>query len=292
MKETDIISYKSDSGVEVRLSPQMIRQLQSGAGVLTGAEIGYCLKLCEATGVNPWIGDVHFIKYGSEKVSIVTGKGVFTKRAAADHNYDGPDAGIIVERAGEIIELDGCFMLPTDTLLGGWAKAYRKDWAHPVTIKVYLTEYIGLKRDGTPNRQWSTMPGTMIRKVALVQALREAFPERLNGLYDPAEVNIDIEDAKPVEAEVKTVEPEKKDLPLESQLIESLVKEISMYFTAQDTVFTADERDQYKALINNYAIDKKPVEAFEKLLDDISMEDEKRRAAPVEPEPAEQQELY
>ena len=35
------------------------------------------------------------------------------------------------------------------------------------------------------------MPATMIRKVALVQALREAFPDRYQGLYDASEVGYD-----------------------------------------------------------------------------------------------------
>ena len=35
------------------------------------------------------------------------------------------------------------------------------------------------------------MPCLMIRKVAIVQALREAFPEDLGGLYDIDEMDID-----------------------------------------------------------------------------------------------------
>ena len=38
------------------------------------------------------------------------------------------------------------------------------------------------------NQQWSKKPATMIRKVALVQALREAFPANLGGMYAAEEV--------------------------------------------------------------------------------------------------------
>ena len=38
------------------------------------------------------------------------------------------------------------------------------------------------------------MPGTMIRKVALVQALREAFPNTFAGLYDAAEMKVELPD--------------------------------------------------------------------------------------------------
>jgi hypothetical protein len=38
---------------------------------------------------------------------------------------------------------------------------------------------------------WKVMPGTMIRKVALVQSLREAFPDEFGGMYSPEEMPID-----------------------------------------------------------------------------------------------------
>lgn len=59
-----------------------------------------------------------------------------------------------------------------------------------------MTEYTGRKSDGSPNGQWSGKPATMIRKVALVQALREAFPARLGALYTAEERGY----AEPVEA--------------------------------------------------------------------------------------------
>ena len=50
-----------------------------------------------------------------------------------------------------------------------------------------MEEYAGRKKDGSLNGQWSKKPATMIRKVALVQALREAFPKALGGLYTAEE---------------------------------------------------------------------------------------------------------
>ena len=54
-----------------------------------------------------------------------------------------------------------------------------------------MNEYIGRKSDGTVNSQWAVKPATMIRKVAKMQALREAFPEDLQGLYAAEEVTPD-----------------------------------------------------------------------------------------------------
>ena len=39
------------------------------------------------------------------------------------------------------------------------------------------------------NSQWKSKPATMIRKVAVVQALREAFPEDFGGLYSEEELS-------------------------------------------------------------------------------------------------------
>ena len=56
-----------------------------------------------------------------------------------------------------------------------------------------LEEYIGLKKDGTPNRFWKEKPATMIEKVAIVHAKREAFPEEFQNLFVPEEMGIDID---------------------------------------------------------------------------------------------------
>ncbi|MDS7999093.1 recombinase RecT, partial [Streptococcus pneumoniae] len=50
---------------------------------------------------------------------------------------------------------------------------------------------------------WNTMPATMIRKVALVNALREAFPEDLGNMYtedDGGETFDRIKDLTPQES--------------------------------------------------------------------------------------------
>ena len=73
------------------------------------------------------------------------------------------------------------------------------------------------KSDGTINGQWSRKPATMIRKVALTQALREAFPEDLGGMYASEEMGVDFAeeplppvqiDEQPTLAEVPEAAPE------------------------------------------------------------------------------------
>ena len=71
-------------------------------------------------------------------------------------------------------------------------------YAVPMFDEVSFEEYAGRKSDGSLNSQWKSKPGTMIRKVAIVHALREAFPEDLQGLYDASEMGVE----QPVSAPV------------------------------------------------------------------------------------------
>ncbi|MDZ4063082.1 MAG: recombinase RecT, partial [Coriobacteriia bacterium] len=104
----------------------------------------------------------------------------------------------VLGRNGEIIDRDGALVLGTETLVGGWVRVSRKDWPQPLFHRVGLDEYAKTNRAGELQRNWATMPATMIRKVALVQGLREAFPEQLQGLYSEEEEAPVAERAQPV----------------------------------------------------------------------------------------------
>ena len=119
---------------------------------------------------------------------MVVGKEAFMKRAEANKAYSGFDAGIIVIDSNNNVNYrKGTIKLPDETVLGGYAEVWRKDREHSVRIEVSFDEYAAKKKDGTLNAQWTKRPATMIRKVALVQALREAFPGELGGMYTAEE---------------------------------------------------------------------------------------------------------
>lgn len=184
-QNTGIVEYESN-GEMVKLSPSMVRKyLVSGGGAVTDGEVMMFLSLCRYQHLNPFLKEAYLIKYGSnDPAAIVTGKDVFTKRADATPNYAGKKAGVIVVDAkGEVIEREGAFVLPKEILVGGWAKVFIKGHDTPEYAAVGLEEYIGRKKNGEVNSNWSKRPATMIRKVAVVQALREAFPDRFQGLY-------------------------------------------------------------------------------------------------------------
>lgn len=59
--------------------------------------------------------------------------------------------------------------------------------------KMPFKQTVSLQEFDKGMANWKTMPGTMIRKVALVQALRECFAIDLAGCYDSAEIDQAIE---------------------------------------------------------------------------------------------------
>ena len=189
--DNGVVKYNTDAG-EIELSPATIKKyLVSGNGNVTDQEIIMFLNLCRYQKLNPFLREAYLIKFGTSPATIVTGKEVFTKRAAKKPEYDGADAGIIIHKGDEVIYRPGTMLANTETLIGGWAEVYRKDWKRPVRSEVSLTEYKRFKADGSPMPNWKSMPATMIRKVALVQALREAFPEDLGGMYSQEEMPVD-----------------------------------------------------------------------------------------------------
>ena len=97
----------------------------------------------------------------------------------------------VIDAEGKIDYRVGTFYIPSrEELVGGWCEVYRKD-REPERVEVSLDEYVGRKKDGTVNSQWSGKPATMIRKVAVAQCLREAFTSEFQGMYVPEEMGVE-----------------------------------------------------------------------------------------------------
>ena len=203
-----IIEYESN-GEMIKLSPNMIRNyLVNGGGNVTDQEVTMFLSLCKYQHLNPFIRDAYLIKYSSNTpATMVTSKDVLTKRADRNPNYRGKQAGVIVlTKDNEIVEREGAFVLPNEQLVGGWAKVFVKGKEVPEYASVSFEEYAGRTKGGELNSQWKTKPATMIRKVAVMHALREAFPNEFQGLYAQEEFpevsDIKLDTEKIVEAEI------------------------------------------------------------------------------------------
>jgi phage recombination protein Bet len=183
VKNAEVL-YKTQAGDDVRLTPEIVRAyLVSGnAAKVSGGEVAMFMRLCQYQQINPFLREAYLIKYDEKTpASIVVGKEAFTKRAERHADFNGQQAGIIVlTKDGTLDNRIGTVWVKEkgETLIGGWAKVYRKNYSIPIEGNALLSEYT------TGRSKWATAPATMIRKVALMQALREAFPTSLGAMYD------------------------------------------------------------------------------------------------------------
>lgn len=182
------VSYKIDD-TEIKLTPKIVQDyIVSGTAQITMPEFKMFTELCKVRKLNPFLKEAYLIKFGSQPAQMVVGKDAILKRAIQNKTFDGREQGIIVVKIdGTIEERKGTFKLSDETLVGAWAKVYRKDWSHPVYITVSFNEVAQKKNDGQLNSNWATKGATMVEKVALVRALREAFVEDLGGMIDEDE---------------------------------------------------------------------------------------------------------
>lgn len=162
----------------------------------TDAECKIFLETCKQYHLNPFTKEAYLIHYDNKNddtaSTIVLGKNCYMQMAERNPNFDGFEAGVIVLTAdGQLLNREGSIVYDGEsggeTLLGGWAKVYRKDRTRASYEEVKLGEY------DTGKSLWSGKKATMIRKVALVHALREAFPSTFGALYDESEVRVDAE---------------------------------------------------------------------------------------------------
>lgn len=176
------------NGNTVELDADTVRNyLTNGNGKATDQEVAMFINLCKYQGLNPFLREAYLIKYDDKApASTVVGKDAFTRRAAQIPECKGWSAGVaVVTQKNEYQEREGTIVLPGEKLVGGWCSVGREGWQNPFKSTVNLSEY------NTGKSMWAKMPATMIRKVAIVQALREAFPDKFQGMYDQSEMGAD-----------------------------------------------------------------------------------------------------
>lgn len=182
-KKEMLVTYQAN-GEEISLTPSTVKNyLTRGDGAITGQEAILFMNLCKYQKLNPFLNEAYLVKFGEKPAQMVTGKEALMKRAETHEMFDGYRAGLIIARDKEVIEIEGSFTIPGDTVLGGWCEVHRSDRKYPIVAKVSFDEY------NKGQSTWKDMPKTMIRKVAMVQAFREAFPANLGGMYVEEEVS-------------------------------------------------------------------------------------------------------
>lgn len=125
----------------------------------TDQEVAMGLAIVKSLKLNPFLREVHFIKYSQkDRMAIVVGYEVYLKRAERTGKLDGWTAGINTAENY------------------AWVKIYRKDWKEPFEWTVNLSEF------NKGQSTWKQIPSFMGRKVAIAQGFRLCFPDELGGL--------------------------------------------------------------------------------------------------------------
>jgi len=183
----DLARYTdSATGADVELSIAEIKR--TFCPKATDQEAANFLHLCRYMGLNPFVKDAYLIKYGDGAATMVVGKDAFMKRADAHPQFAGITSGVIVKAGDKIDNRTGTLVLSGDEIVGGWARVARNDRKVDVDVTVTFSEF-------NNNRGlWKTMPSVMIEKCAIVTALRRAFPATFSGMYDSAEMGVDLTD--------------------------------------------------------------------------------------------------
>jgi phage recombination protein Bet len=194
----ELVKRAEEAG-SIALNPKTVKAYLSQTA--TEQEIALFLNQCAMFGLNPFKREIYLIKYGSQPATFVVGYEVYLKRADRSEKWNGLESGT----SGEGKDLKA------------WAKVYRKDWTAPLYHEVYLEEYVQKKADGSPTRFWSEKPRTMLKKVAISQAFRMAFPDEFSGMpYTADEMPVDQE--KLPKGEVRPIEDKAGPIPAEAGL--------------------------------------------------------------------------
>ena len=190
----EIVKYMATGG-DIELSKEIIKsQLVPPDSKITDQELGFFLQICKYQKLNPFLKEIYIVKYGAYPAAFIVGKETFLRRAKRDDSYKGHSVGI------------------SDDGKLAFAEVLVEGLELPVRVEVEYDEYVQ-EKDGAPNKMWAKKPKTMLKKVALVQALREAFPDQCNEMYDEAEVDKEEEiiDVEANEVQTATTKSEKKE---------------------------------------------------------------------------------
>ncbi len=183
--EFSMIKYDSGFGM-VELTPDTVKNyLVKGNGTVSDQEVLLFAKMCEAQKLNPFVtGEVYLIKFGTQPAQMVIGYDTYKRRAEENPNYLYTESGIVVLRGNQVLQKPGACIYPSEQLVGGWCRVHKLKGKQ----EVHTYKEVGFKEYDKGNTIWKEKPCTMIEKVAISQALREAFPKDYEGLYTQEEL--------------------------------------------------------------------------------------------------------
>ena len=145
---------------------EQVRLLFPTLAKVKDEEVIKAITVAKHLGLDPTKKEVHFVPY-SGTVQLIVSYTEYIKRAERSKKLNGWKVDFGKDELGEYAEIT----------------IYRKDWQEPFQWKVYMEE----ARQNSPT--WQKMPRFMLRKVAIAQGFRLAFPEETAELpYEEAEM--------------------------------------------------------------------------------------------------------
>jgi len=290
----EMVKYESAYGAVELTAEDVTKYLARGNSDLTDKEIKLFLELCKFQKINPFVGEAYAIKFGSE-FQMVIGYDTYKRRAEENPTYAGRKSGITVLRNTEVIQKEGTCLYPGETLVGGWCRVFRK-----IGDRIDETfKEVGLKEYDKGQANWKTRPCTMIEKVAVSQALRNAFPTDYVGLYTAEEFSQDeanVErtaitcDGDIIDTNIETVAAE-ADVPITQE------QRLAMFQLVYDNFGKEAGNDLVAKLLKDEGLESTtglPISVYKRLLERIgeainkaNADKEQKNAAP--PESAETQ---
>ncbi|UTW43140.1 phage recombination protein Bet [bacterium SCSIO 12844] len=154
-QQLQVVNYKSPVVTEQQLKTY----LSSMGSNLKPEHQTQFIELAKAFNLNPFKREIYGVSY-KDNFNIIVGFEVYLKRAEASGQLEGWRAWT----EGNKPDLKACVEIK------------RRDWSEPYYHEVYFEEY---KQE---NKMWSTKPRTMLKKVAIAQGFRLAFPLELGGI--------------------------------------------------------------------------------------------------------------
>lgn len=190
-----IVAYRAADGMQVSMPVTEFVSALAGGRHVTEQDARLIVARAQARGLNPLAGDAYVVVRkgadGQNHSTLQVSKDYYLRVAAAQPSFDGMEAGIVVAHAdGSLERREGSMVSANpkvEKLVGGWARVYVKGRSHPSYAEVSLAEYDQHQSMWRPADKGGK-PATMCRKVAVVQALREAYPDRFAQLYDSSEM--------------------------------------------------------------------------------------------------------
>ena len=163
----------------------------------TDDELQLFVAVCNSRRLNPFTGQIHFVKRRQWNAKLNGGEGGYEQVGSHQTGIDG--YRLIADRTGRYQGKIGTWWCGPD---GHWRDVWLEDYP-PAAAKVAVqrrgfakpTEaiarwkaYVQTKRDGKPNAMWARMDAEQLAKCAEALALRTAFPEELSGIYTADEM--------------------------------------------------------------------------------------------------------